>query len=51
MFAPKTRYTWIPFQEYEINWFQRMVLFSLPLLKLLADVYAKTHMGLLLDYH
>ena len=30
--------------------FNEWFFFSLPLLKLLADVYAKTHMGLLLDY-
>ena len=52
MFAPnrhdrlierqKTRYTWIPFQEYEIN-FNEWFFISLPLLKLLADVYAPVH--------
>ena len=36
---PKTRYTWIPFQEYEINRFQRMVLYFASL----ADVYAPVH--------
>ena len=53
MFAPnrhdglierqKTRYTWISFQEYEINRFQRIFVYSLPLLKLLTDVYAPVH--------
>ena len=53
MFAPnrhdrlierqKTRYTWIQFQEYEINRFQLMVLYFPSLLKLLADVYAPVH--------
>ena len=36
----KTKYTWIPFQEYVINRFQRI---SLPSLELLADVYAPVH--------
>ena len=53
MFAPnrhdglierqKTRYTWIPFQEYEINRFNEFFFISLPLLKLLADLYAPVH--------
>ena len=53
MFAPnrhdrlierqKTRYTWIPFQEYEINDFNEWSFISLPLLKLLADIYAPVH--------
>ena len=39
----KTRYTWIPFQEYEINRFQRMVLYFPSFIKLLADAYAPVH--------
>ena len=41
----KTRYTWIiiPFQEYEITDFNEFFFISLPLLKLLADVYAPVH--------
>ena len=48
MFAPnrhdglivrqKTRKTWIPFQEYEINRFQRIFLYFPSFIKLLADV-------------
>ena len=39
----KTRYTWIPFQEYDITDFNEFFFISLLLLKLSADVYAPVH--------
>ena len=40
---PKTRYTWIPFQEYEINRFQQMVLYFPSFVETNTDVYAPVH--------
>ena len=53
MFAPnrhdrlierqKTRYTWIPSKNMKLTDFNEFFFISLPLLKLLADVYAPVH--------
>ena len=40
---PETRYTWIPFQEYEINRFQRMVLYFPSFVETISRCYAPVH--------